>query len=106
MYILMLKNSYALTKVKKQTTGEDEVLHPKMGDKETLSSVSSGKWNYREEKAKNGASTFMFPVLLYSLSLPYICAAYTFKTTRFDFVRKDVELWQVRFENMDSLLVI
>lgn len=64
----MLKNSYALTKVKKQTTKEDEVLHPKMGDKETLSTVSSGKWNYREEKAKNGASTFMFPVLLYSLS--------------------------------------
>lgn len=69
------------------------MLYFKMGDKEILSLVFFGKWNYREEKVKNGVLTFMFFVFLYFLFLLYICVVYIFKIIRFDFVRKDVELW-------------
>lgn len=68
------------------------------GTEEALTTVSSGEWNYREEKVKNRASTPMFHGLpLYSFSLQYICAACTFKTTCFDLMKTAMELWASAF---------
>lgn len=106
MYILTLKKCFAKSYKANYRIrwGAHNKLHPKRGAKETLTTVSSGKWNYREENVKNRASTFMFHVLLYSFSLWYISAAYTFKTTCFDLMRLDVKLWANPFWKEGQLI--
>lgn len=73
MYILTLKITMICQKLKSKLQDwmrrAQRELHPKGEDTEALAAVSSGKWNYKEERVKNRASIFMFHVLLCFFSL-------------------------------------